>query len=381
MRFTPALGFALLCWSTPGALFAESEIRVLPRTRPDRRYQLQIGLPASYKADPTRKYPVIFMTDGYFNFLGLTDIYNGLVFDKTIPEMIIVGLGYAGDKPDNDRLRMDDLLPMSLQSNLGIGGLGQAEEYLHMIETVAIPLMEKDYRADPKFRVLMGTSAGGLFTLYALFTKPQLFQGYVAAAPFVAQLWQYEDDFARSGQSVGGRVFITSADRQFPSYDRNIILFSQRLAQRSYLKGGFRYRNIDGMRHASEEPESYARGLQYVCEPIAPQTGVSTDLFPSSTQGFFEIQFKGTPALKDESQWSPEQKEVMRRHRLMLDQLMKEKKVELAMRTPDGSARTYSVIQLLARDQKEAESFAAADPAVAAGLMTFEVIQLSGARP
>ena len=45
----------------------DGEIRVLPRTRPDRLYQLHIGLPASYGKEPNRKYPVIYVTDGYRN--------------------------------------------------------------------------------------------------------------------------------------------------------------------------------------------------------------------------------------------------------------------------------------------------------------------------
>src|SRR4051812_35943715 len=64
----------------------DGEIRVLPRTRRDRQYQLYIGLPASYHKEPTRKYPVVYAVDGYRNYATLRGIYWGLLDDKMLPE-------------------------------------------------------------------------------------------------------------------------------------------------------------------------------------------------------------------------------------------------------------------------------------------------------
>ena len=112
--------------------------------------------------------------------------------------MIVVGLGYAGDKPDYANLRDDDLCPVISPGRLPSEGLGQADQFLQIIETVAIPLLEKEYQADPKHRFLMGHSSGADFTLHALFSKPNLYQGYVAASPSVfACHWLNEEDFAR----------------------------------------------------------------------------------------------------------------------------------------------------------------------------------------
>lgn len=53
---------------------------------------------------------------------------------------------------------------------------GHAAEFLQTIETVIMPFIEREYRADPSCRVMAGASLGGLFTLYAIYTKPELFK-------------------------------------------------------------------------------------------------------------------------------------------------------------------------------------------------------------
>jgi predicted alpha/beta superfamily hydrolase len=264
MRLTLPLGVGLACIATvvrgdgdrpaggyPPVLVNNAEIRVLPRTREDRQYELYIGLPASFSTSPFRKYPVVFVTDGYYDFQGVLSTYSNLVWDKSVPEMIVVGLGYAGDHPDYETLRVNDLAPMRFLSGGRTGG-GQADQYLHMIETVAIPLLERDYRADPAHRVLMGCSLGGCFTLYAMFTRPDLFQGYAAVGPSVNQLWQYEGEFAASGRTVNARVFVSTGEYEWPSYHNNILLFNERLETRNYIKGGYCFRNVENMRHTGE---------------------------------------------------------------------------------------------------------------------------------
>ena len=109
--------------------------------------------------------------------------YGSLSYDKTIPEAIVVGLDYAGDNLDYFSMRDDDLLPMTPLPSAGTLEHTGAEAFLRLIESQAIPLLERDYRADPHYRVLMGVSDGGAFALYALFKDPDLFKAYIAASP------------------------------------------------------------------------------------------------------------------------------------------------------------------------------------------------------
>ena len=52
----------------PPFVIAHSELRVLPPSAHGRHYELAIGLPVSYATQPDRHYPVIYVTDGYWDF-------------------------------------------------------------------------------------------------------------------------------------------------------------------------------------------------------------------------------------------------------------------------------------------------------------------------
>ena len=117
-----------------------SELRVLPINAAGRHYQLSVGLPASYGKETGRRYPVVYVTDGYWDFQKLDAIRGALVFDKVAPEFIIVGLGYAGENLDYGRLRAWELSPVPL----GDGpDTGHAADFLATLETRIIPFVER----------------------------------------------------------------------------------------------------------------------------------------------------------------------------------------------------------------------------------------------
>ncbi len=86
---------------------------MLPRAANGRDYRITVGLPDSYAAHPERRYPVLYVTDGYWDYKLCKSIVGGLVYDKAIPEVILVGIGYPGEAPDYGRLRRWDLTPVS----------------------------------------------------------------------------------------------------------------------------------------------------------------------------------------------------------------------------------------------------------------------------
>src|SRR5512135_2421560 len=96
----------------PPHTIAGSEVRVLPVNAAGRHYQLSVGLPASYAKETSRRYPVVYVTDGYWDFEKLDAIRGTLVFDKVVPDFIIVGMGYAGDNVDYGTMRGWELSPV-----------------------------------------------------------------------------------------------------------------------------------------------------------------------------------------------------------------------------------------------------------------------------
>ncbi len=355
--------------SYPPYVLGNTLCRVLPRTVPDRLYSLYIGLPASFAEHPERKYPLIVVTDGYWAFPGLAATVGGLAYGKHIPESLVVGISYEGENLDYARMRAMDLWHGTLHGYFE--GEGHSERFLSMIETQLIPLMEREYRADPGHRYLVGSSAGGLFALYAMLSKPQLFQGYVAESPSITNLWGMERAFAASGRTVDGRLFMTSAANEWAEYRKWIPVFYERMRQHGIVKGGLEYREIPGVRHGAGLPESYMRGLMYVMEPVAPEKGVAKDQFLSPPgKRSFVVNF-----------WFPDSKaapaavaSARRDHEAFLARLVSEKRVQTEALDPAYVPGSGGTLYMDAASRAEVEALVSEDPAVEAAMVAFEVL-------
>jgi predicted alpha/beta superfamily hydrolase len=251
-----------------------SEVHVLPRAANGRDYRITIGLPDSYAARPQQRYPVIYIADGYWDFKLLKSIIGGLVYDKAIPEVILVGIGYAGDAPDYGRLRRWDLMPIPDKpaEDAAKGASGHAGEFLDVLEHQIIPFVEGRFRVDSSYRVLGGSSLGGLFALYVLFTKPALFSAYIAPSPAAAfqddWLLGYEAAFATSRKPLAARLYMTGAAEEEPGFLAAIKRFDARLRERDYRDLIYQFRIVDGERHAGTKPESFNRGVRFAFAPL-----------------------------------------------------------------------------------------------------------------
>ena len=127
-----------------------------------------IRLPDEYDTSK-RTYPVLYLLDGNnSNLIETVSAMNKLGSDVNIPKMIVVAIGNT----DRDR----DMMPLSTkQYAVPVAG---AEKFLSFIGDELIPQIDKKYRTNQQ-RILCGKSLSGLFTLYVLLTKPQLFESYI----------------------------------------------------------------------------------------------------------------------------------------------------------------------------------------------------------
>jgi predicted alpha/beta superfamily hydrolase len=161
---------------------------------------LFVWLPASY-SEGQRRYPVIYMHDGQNLFDQALSYAGEWRVDETMSELgaqheaIIVGIANAG------RHRLDEYSPFR-DTRLAAGGAGDA--YLAFVCETVKPMIDREFRTLPgrAHTGLIGSSMGGLISLYALFRRPETFGfigafspsiwfaehailEYVAAAPFV----------------------------------------------------------------------------------------------------------------------------------------------------------------------------------------------------
>lgn len=245
----------------PSVEIKGSEIRNLKSKETGRDYDLYIQPTGDLKSG--KKYPVLFVLDGQWDFKLLNSVYGGLHYDKYVPEMIIVGVTYSGENPNFDELRAMDYTPTPETRHKGSG---DAAKFLAFLKKDVIPFVEKNYNADPNKRILMGSSLGGLFTLYALFEDPNLFQGYVAASPAVT--WDtdfsfgHEKQFAEKRKDLNARLYIAVGDSE--ELTEPVKDFMKIVKGRNYKGLQIETRILEDERHAGNKPEIYNRGLRFV---------------------------------------------------------------------------------------------------------------------
>lgn len=137
---------------------------------------LLIYTPDGY-AHGTGKYPVIYLLDGDSNLLHTAGTAQFLSRNGKMPEVIIVGI------PNTERTR--DLTPALSTPNDNFPTAGGANKFLSFIEKELVPFVESNYRT-ADYRILIGHSFGGLFSVNALLQKPDLFNAHISISP---SLW------------------------------------------------------------------------------------------------------------------------------------------------------------------------------------------------
>lgn len=203
--------------------------------------------------------------DSQWDFPLLTALYGEQYYDGFVPEIIIVGVTWGGNNPKHDSLRARDYTPTHENWLPQSGG---ASKFLSFMKNELFPFVEANYKADKNDRTLAGCSYGGLFTLFALFTEPGLFQGYVAASPAFEWdrevIYRYEKAYFESKPSAPARLYMTmgGVERGVPGFEKLV----QHLSGRNYANLQIKTRVLENTGHAGTKGEGYTRGLQYIYE-------------------------------------------------------------------------------------------------------------------
>ncbi|MFL6601946.1 MAG: alpha/beta hydrolase [Steroidobacteraceae bacterium] len=249
----------------PPVTIPNSELRTIESKSTGRTYDLYIRKPVDYDKDKNKKYPVLYLLDAQWHFKLLDAVIGGLVYDKWMPDIIVVGITYSGDKPDYEGLRAMDYTPSPGPQK----GSGDGPKFLEFIKTEVIPFTETNFRADSTRRILGGHSFGGLFTLYAMFTEPTLFWGYLVGSPAIPWDNDYvvkqEMQYFEHHKDLPVRLFMAAGGAE--AFLTPGLSFARTLASRNYTGLHWDGRVIEGERHAGMLPEYYNRGLRFLFNP------------------------------------------------------------------------------------------------------------------
>lgn len=137
---------------------------------------------------PEGGYPVLYMLDG--NAVFGTAVEAARLQQASLGPVLVVAVGYPVDTPFDGPSRYRDYtprtdprhLPAHFDAGLATGG---QDDFLDFLDTRVRPLVESLYPVDRRRQALFGHSLGGRLVLHALFTRPRMFQRYVAGSPSI----------------------------------------------------------------------------------------------------------------------------------------------------------------------------------------------------
>jgi predicted alpha/beta superfamily hydrolase len=232
----------------------------------NQEYVLNINLPRNYD-DTTKTFPVLFLLDAQYDFTLVQAIYGEQFYDGFVPGIVVVGITWGGKNPDYDKLRARDLTPTDISHT---GQYGNAPNFLSFIKKELIPFVESKYRVKKDDRTLVGSSLGGLFTLYALFHESETFNRYVLTSPALGWdneiVYAYDKSYAEKTKELRAKVFMGIGEYEnVPAFQT----FVDQLKGKAYEGLELQTRVLEGMGHSGGKAEGYSRGLQFVyAKPI-----------------------------------------------------------------------------------------------------------------
>jgi uncharacterized protein len=241
-------------------------------------YEISIALPRDYALQPG-SYPVLYVMDAGSRFGTITEISRANVHTLIAPGVIVVGIGYLADGHNESvgaqRLRdftpvVDPLSFHSARPHTPIPlDREGADQMLRFIHRQVFPLIEAEFRADAENRALLGHSLAGLFTLYALLTRSEMFQNYIVSSP---SLWWNQTllsdlEVALVLPDLRGptRLFMSIGGDEIP--EGMIAPFERYVRQLEHTAAPnliFGWRMIEGEDHGSVVPAAFNAGFRFV---------------------------------------------------------------------------------------------------------------------
>jgi len=170
------------------------------------RRDILVYLPPSYGVRE-RRYPVIYMQDGQNLFDEATSYAGEWCVDETMEalskegiEAIVVGV------PNQGASRLDEYSPFADRHANG----GQGDSYLAFLVRTLKPRIDRDFRTLPgrAHTTIMGSSMGGLISLYAAFRYAGTFGAAGVMSPSIWFADRAILSYVRKALFVPGKIYM-----------------------------------------------------------------------------------------------------------------------------------------------------------------------------
>ena len=132
---------------------------------------LEVRLPLEYDEEPTRRFPVLWLTDDDAHLDHAAHTIRVLATVGIGEPMIVVAV------PSSSSRRAFDFIPAGMGDNGG-----GAARFLDFLVDEARPAIDGEYRTTEQ-QLLFGHSLGGLFVTWAMTERPEAYAGWIAMSP------------------------------------------------------------------------------------------------------------------------------------------------------------------------------------------------------
>ncbi len=214
---------------------------------------ISVYLPDNYNT-ASNDYPVLYILDGRAHLTHAIASTNFLSTRGLIPPMIVVSIHNIDRNRDFSPVQTDNL-----------PNTGGAENFLNFVSDELTPYINENYRSSD-FTVLMGHSFGGEFATYALLTKPEIFDGYIAISPYL----QFADNhIVKESKSLlkpeydNMKYFYMTVGNE-PDYYPALSEFATNLREISSDAIAFKYAMMESEDHNSIPYISLFNGLRFI---------------------------------------------------------------------------------------------------------------------
>jgi len=170
---------------------------------------VDVWLPEDYNS--AKKYNVVYMHDGQMLFDStqtwnkkewkVDEVFSKLIREKKIEECIVVGIWNNGAEriseyfPNKIFNQLDEKTKTKLSEKYCNGKLANGDNYLKFVITELKPYVDKNFstKDDKDHTFMIGSSMGGLISIYAISEYPDIFGGVACLS--TAWLSQIEPNY------------------------------------------------------------------------------------------------------------------------------------------------------------------------------------------
>ncbi|MBB4826347.1 putative alpha/beta superfamily hydrolase [Sporosarcina luteola] len=231
-------------------------------------YEVTISVPMV--SAPLEGFPVLYVLDGNAYGTMSKEILKlqWRRSDKTkVEPTVIVSIGY-GTAEVFPSVRVFDFTPPSSTVSLPPKpdgtpwpAHGGADGFLRFIEKELLPFVGESAPIDANQQTLFGHSLGGLFVLYALCRRPDLFRNYISCSP---SIWWNECQIFQEGQMKclpGKKLFIGAEKGEKQNMYDNAFHLYERL--RTDSPASVMFRSPEGENHMSIVPAILSEAIRF----------------------------------------------------------------------------------------------------------------------